>query len=327
MPEGPTHLSDTRDVESGSTAGDREHGAVGNEPFERLIREATGEDRAQAAVAHATLKAWHEAALRQALESDQISPQALAYIAGTPEWPESLRATAVSHPAFPAAQLQAMLRGQEPTTRALLLERARRRQDFELLSGLRSQGDAAPELQQAAENLMVEILAAQAQQDPGEERSLDAEDGTEPRPGDKAPAAKDTAVQRLAKMAVSEKVRVALFGSKEERFILVKSVNRIIASAVLKSPKTTDAEIELISQMRNVHLEVLTTIANTPIWSGKRTIALNLIRNPRTPVAMALRLIGRVPPRDLQNVARDRGISEAVRRAAARAVSAANKRK
>ena len=44
----------------------------------------------------------------------------------------------------------------------------------------------------------------------------------------------------------------ALKGTREERAILIRDPNRIVATAVLGSPKVTDGEIESFAAMKNV---------------------------------------------------------------------------
>jgi len=214
----------------------------------------------------------------------------------------------------PAAALDAL---------AVRVDHAHGLQDIDGLTRLHADPQTPPEWRARIEDLMVDLLAERAsQQGPPEEAPAGGRSkGGGPELPEEA-ATRDTTLQRLSKMAVSEKVRLALFGTREERFLLIKSVNRIIATAVLKSPKTNDAEVALIASLRNVHLDVLSTIANTPAWTKKRTIALNLIRNPRTPAALSLRLLRQTLPRDLQVIARDHGIPDVVRRTAQRAVAA-----
>ena len=53
---------------------------------------------------------------------------------------------------------------------------------------------------------------------------------------------KVSAVQRLYRLNTAEKVVTALKGNREERAVLVRDPNRIVATAVLGSPRLTDAE-------------------------------------------------------------------------------------
>lgn len=124
--------------------------------------------------------------------------------------------------------------------------------------------------------------------------------------------------QKISQLNTSEKIKLALLGSREERVILVRDPNRVVASMVLKSPKITDQEIESISQMRNVSDDILRTIANTREWLKSYTIIHNLVKNPKTPAAMSMRLLPRIFESDLRLLSRDRSIPELVRRTAER---------
>ncbi len=126
-------------------------------------------------------------------------------------------------------------------------------------------------------------------------------------------------LNRISGLSTNEKIKLALLGTHEERMILVRDANKSVSSAVLKSPKLTDSEIEAISKMRNVSEEVLREIGENRLWLKNYTVALNLVKNPKTPAAISLRLIGRISNKDLELLSRDHGVSEAVRRAAIRA--------
>lgn len=123
---------------------------------------------------------------------------------------------------------------------------------------------------------------------------------------------------RISRLSASEKIKLALLGTHEERMILVRDTNKSVSSAVLKSPKLTDSEIEAISKMRNVSEEVLREIGENRLWLKNYAVVLNLVKNPKTPAAISLRLMSRLSNRDLELLSRDRGVSDVVRRAALR---------
>ena len=58
--------------------------------------------------------------------------------------------------------------------------------------------------------------------------------------------------RRLAQMSVMERMKVATRGTREERSILVRDPNRLVAAAVLSSPKLTESEVESFAKMANV---------------------------------------------------------------------------
>ncbi len=124
--------------------------------------------------------------------------------------------------------------------------------------------------------------------------------------------------QKLLKMTVSEKIGRALKGNKEERAILIRDSNRIVALAVMQSPKLTEQEAEMISAMRNVHRDVLRKVAGSRVFLKKYKIMLSLVKNPKVPQDISLGLLHRLTDRDLQLINRDRSLSEFVRRAAQR---------
>ncbi len=124
--------------------------------------------------------------------------------------------------------------------------------------------------------------------------------------------------QKLLKMNVSEKIQRALKGNKEERAILIRDSNRIVALAVMQSPKLTESEAETIASLRNVHRDVLRKVATNRTYLKKYKIVLSLVKNPKVPQDITLGLLHRLTDRDLQLINRDRSLSEFVRRAAQR---------
>ena len=134
---------------------------------------------------------------------------------------------------------------------------------------------------------------------PGEMRDWFAARGVEAVPGAQAPdtplvdAAEEgdaegegdrtSFLQRLVTMTVMEKVKVAMRGTREERTVLIRDSNRLVAAAVLSSPKLSESEVEGIARMPNVSEEVLRIIGANRGWVKSYTIAAGLARNPKTP--------------------------------------------
>jgi hypothetical protein len=125
---------------------------------------------------------------------------------------------------------------------------------------------------------------------------------------------------RLSSMPVREKIRYALFGTREVRAMLIADTNKEVARAVLRSPKMGDSEVESIAAMRTVGEEILREIGGSREWSKSYTTVHNLVRNPKTPVAVSQRLMFRLRNQDLGMMAHDRSIPDAVRHNAARLV-------
>lgn len=102
------------------------------------------------------------------------------------------------------------------------------------------------------------------------------------------------------------------------RGILVRDTSASVAVSVLDNNPMSDSEIEQIARSRAVVDDVLAAIARNRSWVRKYPIALALVKNPRTPVAIAVRLASGLAVRDLRSIGKDRNVANAVRSAAAR---------
>jgi hypothetical protein len=137
--------------------------------------------------------------------------------------------------------------------------------------------------------------------------------------GDGSSAAADQSVahvgalRRLSKMNVAERIKAAMQGSREERSILIRDPNRVVAAAVLSSPKLSESDVEAIARMTNVSDEVLRQIGTSRMWAKSYTVVAALARNAKTPVGVSLALLPRLSERDMRILATDRNVPEAVR--------------
>jgi len=114
--------------------------------------------------------------------------------------------------------------------------------------------------------------------------------------------------QRIAQMSISDKIKTAMLGNKEARSILIKDSNKIVASAVMSSPKLTDNEIESISKSRTVSEEVIRQIANNNEWSRSYNIKLNLVNNNKTPLQTSLKFLNFLTQRDITQVSKSKNV-------------------
>jgi hypothetical protein len=133
---------------------------------------------------------------------------------------------------------------------------------------------------------------------------------------------RETAVQRIAKMGFTERLKAAMKGSREMRSILIRDPNKMIAAAVLSSPKLSTPELEAIARMTNVSDEVLRIIGNNRAWTKSYNVVLGLVKNPKTPLAMSMNLMARLNDRDLSQLSVDRNVPEPLRVAARKKVVA-----
>ena len=124
---------------------------------------------------------------------------------------------------------------------------------------------------------------------------------------------KQSALTKIASMTVAQRMALAMKGSREERAILIRDPNKIVAVAVLSSPKVTEQEVESIAKMASISDEILRIIANTRAWVKSYAIALALTRNPKTPLALSMNLLSRLSDRDVRMISIDRNVPDVLR--------------
>jgi hypothetical protein len=123
---------------------------------------------------------------------------------------------------------------------------------------------------------------------------------------------------RIANMTMSQKVRRAILGTKEERMLLVRDRNRVVATAAIRSPLLQENEVVLISRNRNMSEDVLRVIATSPEWTKSYGVKKNLIENPKTPTSISTRMITQLREADLRHLAKNKNVPGAVQEAARR---------
>ena len=129
-------------------------------------------------------------------------------------------------------------------------------------------------------------------------------------------------INRLMRMGIKDRVLMAMKGNREARNILIRDPNRVVAQAVIQNPRITEQEIEKIAAMRTAPEDVLRQIAINRNLARNYTIVHNLARNPRTPFANAINILARLHLHDLAAMAKNRNVSDAVRRHALRLANA-----
>ena len=100
-------------------------------------------------------------------------------------------------------------------------------------------------------------------------------------------------------MGFTDRLKAAMKGSREMRAILIRDPNKMIAAAVLSSPKLNESEIEGFSRMANVSEDVLRIIGSNRAWTKNYGVVVGLTKNPKTPLGLSLNLLARLNDRDV----------------------------
>lgn len=119
---------------------------------------------------------------------------------------------------------------------------------------------------------------------------------------------------------INAKMHLALHGDRDERAAILRDINPTLHAYVLRNPGIQLDEVVAIAKQRTVTPEVLKAIGDRREWAQRPDIAIALIRNPKTPVPLALRLLDHVSPSELRQLAKDTNTRAAIQQAARKKV-------
>jgi hypothetical protein len=125
-----------------------------------------------------------------------------------------------------------------------------------------------------------------------------------------------SALQKIAKLDIKGRIQLAMKGNKEERSLLIRDGTKIVALAVLESPKVADSEVERFAGQKNVLESVLRAIPMKRRFMKQYAIVRALTSNPRTPIDVSLGLIKHLLVQDLRHLASNKEVSDTVRKLA-----------
>ena len=113
---------------------------------------------------------------------------------------------------------------------------------------------------------------------------------------------RDSTLQKISKLDIKGRIALAMRGSKEDRSILIRDSTKLVALAVLESPKVSEGEVEAFAPQKNVLESVLRAIPMKRKFAKNYSIMRNLVYNPRTPLDVSLRLMKNLLIHDLKNL-------------------------
>lgn len=119
-------------------------------------------------------------------------------------------------------------------------------------------------------------------------------------------------------LPLAVRLRLSRGASRALRSILIRDNNSLVAVSVMQNNAFSDQEVEHVARNRSVIVDVLEFIAARREWTRKYPIMLALVQNPRTPVAISVRLLPSIGVRDLRVLAKDKNVSDVVRSGASR---------
>ena len=118
--------------------------------------------------------------------------------------------------------------------------------------------------------------------------------------------------QRIMKMNISEKIKLATKGNKEARTILIRDSNKLVAVAVILSPRLTDGEVLLQASSKTCQDDVLRVIYSDREWTKSYLVKLALVKNPKVPQAIGMKLLSTLRESDVKGLARDKNVPNVI---------------
>jgi hypothetical protein len=156
--------------------------------------------------------------------------------------------------------------------------------------------------EETAEKLMAEYAAELAEDRAAPMRAESAEEA----------ARKLTITQRVLRMSVAEKIKLATLGNKEARTLLLRDANKLVCMAAATSPRITEGEILTLATSRTTNADVLRYIYTNRDFTRTYGLRLSLVKNPKVPLPTALRMLQTLQERDIRELSRDRNVPHTI---------------
>ena len=136
-------------------------------------------------------------------------------------------------------------------------------------------------------------------------------------------AAESNLMQRLPGLTVGEKMTLArTTGGQVLKALRLEGDGRIIRS-LLENSRTVEEDVLFLVSRPRCPTPVLEMVAQNVKWHTRKEVRIALLRNPHTPLAVALGFITRLTTADLKALSSDAKVPLAVRRAIARRIGEA----
>jgi len=148
-----------------------------------------------------------------------------------------------------------------------------------------------------------------------EKELADAAAEAEPDPG-----RRQTLLQQIAKMTVSQRVQFAIKGGAEARRTLIRDGSKVVQRAVLQSPRLTDQEVEAFASMSSLTDEILRLIANNRNFRKDYVVVRNLMNNAKTPLDVTLHMLPLLNAVDLKKLSMNKNVPDTLRTTAAKLI-------
>ena len=122
---------------------------------------------------------------------------------------------------------------------------------------------------------------------------------------------------RIRGLSQMEKLLLAIKADRPERALLLQDNDPRVLLSLLRNPRLTVDEVARLAKSSFLTFQIADVISKTAQWMSSLDVRLGLIHNPKTPPALALRILPSLPEADVRAIARS-GTNMALKQAALR---------
>jgi hypothetical protein len=124
--------------------------------------------------------------------------------------------------------------------------------------------------------------------------------------------------ERLPEMSLGEQISLARRATGGLISTFRGSGEARVLRALLGNPRLKEQDAEAVAAGEAAPGDVLGWLTRHPKWGNRRAVRLALVRNARTPVADALKLVAKLPRKELEQLATEEEVPRIVRVGAVR---------
>jgi hypothetical protein len=133
-----------------------------------------------------------------------------------------------------------------------------------------------------------------------------------------------TFTQKILRMNVSEKIKLAARGNKECRTLLLRDSNKLVAMSAIQNPRITDQEVLALANNRTALGDIINYISNNREWLKNYSVKLALVKNPKVPLPTAMRFLPLLREADIKAIGDDKNVPSGVKNQAKAMMSKKN---
>lgn len=109
---------------------------------------------------------------------------------------------------------------------------------------------------------------------------------------------------RIRALSQMEKLLLAVKADRTERALLLQDSDPRVLLSLLRNPRLTVEEVARVAKSSVLTFQIADVISKAAHWMASLDVRLGLIHNPKTPPALALRILPTLPDAELRTLAR-----------------------